>query len=120
GASLPFASQPIWDGSPLDGKTILLHAEQGLGDTIHFIRYAPLVRKRGGHVIAQIPPALVPLLENFRGVDQWVDSSSPPPAFDVHAPLMSLPRIFKTTLETIPADVPYLAADPVLVDQWRK
>lgn len=115
----PF-TQPLWDGSPLDGKSILLHAEQGLGDTIQFIRYAPLVRERGGKVIVACQRALIPLLSSCRGIDQLVAQGDPLPDFDVHAPLLSLPRIFGTTLETIPAETPYLVADRRLVEQWRQ
>ena len=64
------AERPLWNGSDLHGRTILLHAEQGLGDTIQFIRYAPLVKQRGGTVLFECPPALVPLLKNVAGVDQ--------------------------------------------------
>ncbi|HUY90884.1 MAG TPA: tetratricopeptide repeat protein [Pirellulales bacterium] len=110
--------QPLWDGSPLDGRTILLHAEQGLGDTIQFIRYAPLVRDRGGKVVVVCQKPLVALLASCPGIERIVAQGDTLPAFDVHAPLASLPRIFGTTLETIPADVPYLAADERLVERW--
>lgn len=115
----PF-KQPLWDGSPLAGRSILLHAEQGLGDTIQFIRYAPLVRERGGKVIVACQRPLIPLLSTCRDIDQLVAQGDPLPDFDVHAPLLSLPRIFGTTLQTIPAETPYLAADERLVEQWRQ
>ena len=115
----PFA-QPLWDGSPLEGRTILLHAEQGLGDTIHFIRYAPLVQARGGKVVVACQKPLIPLLSSCSGIDRLVAQGQVLPAFDVHAPLVSLPRIFGTTMENIPADVPYLAADERLVAHWRQ
>jgi len=111
--------QPQWDGGPLTGKTILLHAEQGLGDTIQFIRYVPLVKQLGARVILACQPELLPLLANYPGVDQLVGAEVGRLAFDVHAPLLSLPGIFKTTLDTIHAKSPYLAADPALVVQWR-
>lgn len=114
----PFV-QPLWDGSTLSGKTILMHAEQGLGDTLQFIRYAPLVHQRGGRVIVVCQRPLISLLRRCQGVAQVVAQGDPLPAFDTHAPLLSLPRIFRTTLENIPADVPYLEADPRLVDEWR-
>ncbi|HUY33552.1 MAG TPA: tetratricopeptide repeat protein [Pirellulales bacterium] len=115
----PFA-QPLWDGSPLAGRTILLHTEQGLGDTLHFIRYAQLVQQRGGRVIVACQPPLVPLLGRSRGIERIVAQGDPLPPCDVHAPLLSLPRIFGTTLENIPATTPYLEADPRLVDRWRE
>ncbi|HUY33777.1 MAG TPA: tetratricopeptide repeat protein [Pirellulales bacterium] len=117
--------QPLWDGSPLAGKTILLHAEQGLGDTLQFIRYAALVRERGGRVVVACQRALVPLLTACgAGIDSLVAQGDPLPAFDVHAPLLSLPRIFGTTLDNVPAkipdNVPYIHPDPRLVENWRR
>jgi tetratricopeptide (TPR) repeat protein len=119
-SSRPVFSQPQWDGSPLDGRTILLYTEQGLGDTLHFIRYAPLVKQRGGTVVLACLKALHPLLANGPGIDRLIAPFEALPPFDVHAPLLSLPRIFGTTLATIPANVPYLFADPHLVEQWRR
>jgi tetratricopeptide (TPR) repeat protein len=113
------SSQPAWDGSPLEGRTILLRAEQGLGDTIQFIRYVPLVRQRGGRVIVECPPALHSLVKTCPGVEEVFAPGTTLPYFDVHSTLMSLPFVFGTTLATIPADVPYLGADPALVEQWR-
>lgn len=112
-------TQPLWDGSPLEGASILLHAEQGLGDTLQFVRYAPLVRQRGGRVIVACQRALLPLLRGCRGIDELISFNDPPSAYAVHAPLMSLPRIFGTTLETIPAKVPYIEPEAALVDRWR-
>jgi hypothetical protein len=121
----PFV-QPLWDGRPLQGQTILLHAEQGLGDTLQFIRYASLVRERGGRVIVECQPSLRPLLRaqaqakgSAWGVEQLVDRGRPLPAFDVHAPLASLPGIFQTTPESIPHHTPYLFAAAPLVAKWR-
>ncbi|HWY88893.1 MAG TPA: hypothetical protein VNX28_19425, partial [Gemmataceae bacterium] len=111
--------RPCWDGAPLDGKTILLHPEQGLGDTIHFIRYAALVKQRGGNVVFECPAALARLLSGVAGIDQLVAAGTPPPPFDVQASLLSLPNIFATTLATVPAAVPYLRADAVLAEHWR-
>ncbi len=112
--------QPFWDGSPLQGRTILLHMEQGLGDMLQFIRYAPLVKDRGGTVIAECPASLIPLFSSCAGIDRLVPESSGLPDFQVHAPLMSLPRLFGTTLATIPAIVPYLKVDEHLVECWRE
>ncbi len=100
--------QPRWNGTSLDGKTILLYTEQGLGDTIQFIRYALLVAARGGHVIVECQPLLLNLLQGVTGIQQLISEGSPLPSFDVHAPLMSLPHLLGTTLETIPANIPYL------------
>jgi len=120
GFVLPSYRQPRWDGSNLTGKTILLWAEQGLGDTIHFVRYAPLVKQRGGRVIVACQSALLRLLDGCEGIDALVAKEAPPPDFDVYSPLLSLPGILGTTLETAPADVPYLPADTTLVEHWRQ
>jgi Flp pilus assembly protein TadD len=110
----------LWDGSNLAGQRILLHAEQGFGDTINFIRYAPMVKARGGFVIFYGPAALSSLLEHQCGIGQICRDDVAPPPYDVHCPLMSLPRVFGTNLETIPANVPYLFADPALVARWKQ
>ncbi len=108
-------TQPLWDGSPLDGRTILLHSDAGLGDAIQFIRYAPMVRQRCGRVIVACAAPLARILATCAGVDLLVVAGAPLPEFDVYAPLMSLPGIFGTDATSIPADVPYLSADPELV-----
>lgn len=107
--SLP---KPLWDGSDLRNKTILLHAEQGLGDTIQFIRYVPLVVRQGGRVVVECQESLIPLLANLPAISQVISQGQPLPAFDVHLPLLSLPRLFNTTLPTIPGAIPYLRAQP--------
>ncbi|MBF2026439.1 MAG: tetratricopeptide repeat protein [Oscillatoriales cyanobacterium C42_A2020_001] len=104
-------TQPAWDGSDLTGKTILLYAEQGMGDTLQFIRYVPFVKAKGGRVIVECQAALLPLLSLMPAIDQLVAQDSSLPDFDVHAPLMSLPRIFGTTVETVPADIPYILVE---------
>jgi tetratricopeptide (TPR) repeat protein len=109
---------PRWDGSDLMNRTILLHAEQGLGDTIQFIRYVPLVCERGGKVILCGDPQLRQLLRGMPGVEKWLEPGAAIPHFDVHCPLLSLPLAFGTTLETIPAKGPYLSADTKLVESW--
>ncbi|MEG4211747.1 tetratricopeptide repeat protein [Microcoleus sp. S13_B4] len=98
----------VWDGSDLQGKTILLHVEQGFGDSIQFIRYAPILRSRGAKVMVACYPELMRLFATVPGIEYLSVSLEGLPEFDVHAPLMSLPRIVGTTLETIPANVPYL------------
>lgn len=114
--------QPLWDGGGVDGKTILLHTEQGFGDTLQFVRYAPLVAARGARVVIECRAGLSRLFKEIEGVAEAIDAGAPLPPFDVHAPLMSLPGIFGTTIETVPTDIPYLAvpagavADPRLAD----
>ncbi len=107
-----YFAQPLWDGSDLHGKTILLHPEQGLGDTIQFVRYAPLVKQKGGTVVVACHVLLKRLFEGIAGVDRVVVRPSECVDFQVQAPLLSLPRILATTLENIPANIPYLAAPP--------
>ena len=105
-----YFEQPLWDGSDLQGKTILLHPEQGFGDTIQFIRYAPLVKQKGGKVIVACHVLLKRLFEGVAGVDRVGVRPSDLVDFQVQAPLLSLPRILGTTLENIPANIPYLAS----------
>jgi len=112
--------QPLWDGSDLGGRTILLYAEAGLGDTFQFIRYAPLVKQRGGKVIVECQPPLAWLLAGVTGIDHLAAGGANLPAFDVQAPLLSLPRILHTAFATVPAPVPYVHAAPELVEHWRQ
>ena len=118
--TLPPFQAPLWDGSPLDGRTILVHAEQGLGDTLQFIRYLPLVHERGGRVIMMCQPPLMRLLADVPGIERLMPHGDTPPEFDLHVPLLSLPRLLETTLESLPAGVPYLDAEPQLVEAWRQ
>jgi tetratricopeptide (TPR) repeat protein len=112
--------QPVWDGSNLAGRAILLYAEQGLGDTFQLVRYAALVKERGGTVVVECQKPLARILTGQAGIDHVVPRGSPPPCpVDVYAFLLSLPGIFGTSLGTIPGRVPYLRADPVLVERWR-
>ena len=112
--------QSQWDGSDPTGRRILLHVERaGHGDAIQYFRYAPLVAQRGASVIVQCQPQLVRLLRTLDGVEQVIGSDQPPPEFDLHCFLFSLPRVMDTTLETIPAHIPYLRADPVQAERWR-
>lgn len=110
---------PPWEGGALDGRRILLHDEQGLGDGIQFARYAPLLARRGAQVIVECDDALVRLLARLPGVETVVGRSAPTPEHDVHAALMSLPHLLGTTLASVPAEVPYLAAEPALAGMWR-
>jgi Tfp pilus assembly protein PilF len=118
--SIPAFRQPRWDGSPLERRPILLYADHGLGDSIQFIRYAPRVKARGGRVIVACQAPLARLLATCPGVDQVVAEGSLLPEFAFYSPLMSLPRIFETSLASIPAQVPYLAAETALVEQWHR
>lgn len=120
GVTRPAFAQPAWDGSDPAGRTVLLYAEQGFGDTLQFVRYAAAVSARGARVVAQVQPRLVRVLRRARGVDVVVGDDEPAPEFDLHAALGSLPRIFGTTVESVPADVPYLTADPSLCAHWRR
>jgi tetratricopeptide (TPR) repeat protein len=110
----------LWLGDvPLDGKTILLHAEQGLGDTLQFCRYAALVARQGAQVILEAQPELMRLLTGLEGVAQLVEAGRTLPSFDCHCPLLSLPLAFHTDISTIPAKTPYLFADPKESERFR-
>jgi tetratricopeptide (TPR) repeat protein len=112
--------QPLWLGSgELAGRTILLHAEQGFGDTLQFSRYVPLVAARGARVILEVQRPLQDLMRTLAGAAQVVSQGEPPPAFDLHCPLLSLPLALRTRLDTIPARTPYLAAPEAKVRAWR-
>ncbi len=113
-------NKPMWDGSELKRKTILLHTEAGLGDNIQFIRYARLVKQRGGVVVVSCEPALFRLFKRIPEIDTVVIKGQRLPAYDCHAPMMSLPWLCRTTLETVPADIPYLSADPASVAAWAE
>ena len=112
---------PLWRGEQdLAGKTILMHAEQGFGDTIQFVRYAPLVAARGATVMLEVQPALKRLLTAMPGVAQVFARGEPLPAFDCHCPLLSLPLAFATDAATIPADIPYVAPAADDIARWRQ
>ena len=96
--------EPLWLGNePIQGQTILIHAEQGLGDTLQFIRYVPMVVALGATVMVEVQAPLLSLFENMQGISVLLKKGDPLPAFDVHCPMMSLPLAFKTTLDTVPA-----------------
>ena len=111
--------QPAWRGEPLNGARILLHAEQGVGDTLQFLRYAPLVAARGGRVVIEVSPDLKRLATSVKDVEQVIGQGEPVPNFDQHCPFLSLPLAFGTTVATIPGEVPYLAAPEPLPAEWR-
>jgi len=112
---------PLWTGEQsLRGKTVLLHAEQGFGDTIQFVRYAPMIAALGATVILEVQPELVSLLSGTAGSAQVIARGQKFPRFDLHCPLMSLPRAFKTRLATIPAQVPYIRASDTRAQNWAR
>jgi len=111
---------PRWAGTQsLDGKTILLHAEQGLGDTLQFVRYAPLLAARGAKIVLEAQAPLVRLLSRMPGVAAVIARKEPLPAYDFHCPLLSLPLACGTGLATVPAEVPYIAAAAADIAAWR-
>ncbi len=112
--------QPLWDGSELNGKRIYLHGEQGLGDTFQFIRYARIAKERGGYVIVGVQRPLLTLMQTLPYVDEVVPLFEHPTDFDIHAPLMSLPYILKTNIDTVPDEIPYIWANEQLIAQWAE
>jgi tetratricopeptide (TPR) repeat protein len=105
--------KPLWLGAePIDGKVLLLHNEQGLGDAIQFARYIPLLAPCGARVVLESSPPLIPLLAGLAGISQHIAKGEALPEFDFHCPLSSLPLVLDTTLDTIPAVTPYLAVPP--------
>ncbi|HLJ96150.1 MAG TPA: tetratricopeptide repeat-containing glycosyltransferase family protein [Gemmataceae bacterium] len=137
GVLAPPSRKPSWDGAPLHGRTILLHADAGLGeippvpllyrsfgdagfgDTLQFVRYAPLVQQRGGNVVVLCQRPLVRLLSGGAGIDLVAGPESALPDFEFQIPFMDLPGVMGTTLATVPANIPYLKPEPELVQQWR-
>jgi Flp pilus assembly protein TadD len=113
-------SAPQWTGEPLEGRTLLLHAEQGLGDTLQFCRYAGLIEHGRGRIVLEVQKPLKRLVRGLPGEIEVIARGEPPPPFDLHLPLLSLPGVFATALETIPAKIPYLAADPDAAGRWRE
>lgn len=112
-------TQPVWRGEDLGGKTILLHAEQGFGDAIQFLRYVPMVAAWSSAVVLEVPRPLFALATSVAGAKRVIVRGEALPPFDVHCPLASLPLAFATSLETIPSTVPYLAPPPGVVKRWK-
>lgn len=116
----PF-TMPLWDGRGFEGRTLLIHGEQGLGDHIQFARFLPMVVRRGGQVILEVREPLIALLStvDFGGPVRFVAQGAPVPDHDIQAPMMSLPYLLGITLDTLPAAVPYLKAEGARVERWR-
>ncbi len=121
-AVYPKFTQPVWLGNrPIEGKTVLIHVDEGLGDTLQFARYVPMVAARGARVILVVEEALHSLLSGLPGVSQCLPTSAGPlPAFDFHCPMSSLPLAFGTRLDTIPAAASYLPPPPIArIGAWE-
>jgi tetratricopeptide (TPR) repeat protein len=119
---LPGKSLRRWDGASLNRKRILVNDEQGIGDTLQFIRYLPMLKERGGTVMFETSKPLKGLLEKFSGLDELVEPSPVGMSkieFDLYVPLMSLPGIFKTTLKTIPDRIPYIFPSKKKIELWQ-
>ncbi|TAN45965.1 MAG: tetratricopeptide repeat protein [Nitrospirae bacterium] len=113
-------ARPLWDGTDLNGKTILLHTEQGFGDAIQFIRYVPLIEQRGGRIIIECQKELISLFSSIKGIADFKAQGEGLPPFDLHCPFLTIPYIFKTTNENIPSKTPYLTVNNSLVQKWTE
>src|SRR5206468_1822129 len=109
---------PIWAGQDLRGKTLLLRAEQGLGDTIQMLRYVPALAARGARVLLRAPPGLELLALGVEGLAEVLKQGTVNPPFDYYINVMSLPGVFGTTVATVPAEVPYVKVDPARRERW--
>ncbi len=112
-------ARPMWDGSDPRGRRVFVHTEQGFGDVIQFVRYVPMLAARGAEVILEAHPSLRTLLRRVEGVARVVPAGMNPPDFDLHTPLLSMPKWFNTTLENLSNTVPYVTPDPARVDAWK-
>ena len=115
-----YFERPRWQGEDLGGRTILVWAEQGFGDTLQFIRYVPLLAEQGARVVVEVQAPLVRLVQGMAGVAAVIAQGEPLPAFDVHAPLVSLAHLFRTTLETVPNAVPYVMPPHAAMSAWKE
>ncbi|MDD2746802.1 MAG: DUF29 family protein [Acidithiobacillus ferrooxidans] len=113
-------SEAQWDGSPLDGKRILIYTEQGFGDLFQCVRYIPLIKARGGRVILEARPEVLRLFQQVDGADEVFVRGEPYPAHDTYCPIMSLPHVMGTRLDTVPGRVPYLRVPEELQESWRQ
>ncbi len=121
-AAVRALARPPWDGRPIDGGTLLIHAEQGYGDTLQFLRFLPAAAAAagpGGRLVLEVQPALVPLARTVALADRVIGQGDPRPPFDRHCPLLSLPARLGLTLADLPAAVPYLAVAPDRLARWR-
>jgi len=114
------ALQPIWNGEDIVGRTLLVHSEQGLGDAIQFLRYVPLLAECRATVLLAVRQEIMALASTVEGAARVVEPSYTLPGFDFSCALPSLPRLFRTTFDTIPGNVPYLRADPGRIEAWRE
>jgi tetratricopeptide (TPR) repeat protein len=115
----PRYMRPVWAGQDLTGKAIVLHQEQGLGDTFQFVRYAPALKALGAaNVLLRAEPALYEVAQGFAGIDHVLGAKDPPGEIDYWIPTLALPRAFGTDLTSIPANVPYLTVDPKRTERW--
>ncbi|MDP9173493.1 MAG: tetratricopeptide repeat protein [Planctomycetota bacterium] len=114
-----YSDCPQWDGADLKNRTIFLPMEQGHGDLIHFCRYAPLLTQRGAKVVLEVTPEQVALMKTLKGVEALVPVGETPPPFDVACPMMSVPLWYGTTMETIPAEIPYLSHNAAIAAEWE-
>ncbi len=118
-----YSSRPLWDGALLTDKTLLIYVEQGFGDTLQFCRYLPLVMQRARHVIFECQPELLRLLSlslsGIKLIATPADGALPAVDYDMQIPLMSLPRLFQTELDSVPPAVPYIHADPEQIALWQ-
>lgn len=110
-------SRPMWQGDRIDGRTLFLYTEQGFGDAIQFARYVPLANKLGARIVLECQPGLVRLFQSLQGVSQVIPRGEPCPPFDFYLPLLSIPKAFRTQLDTIPAEVPYLKPPEMVSDE---
>jgi len=116
---LPYPLPKAWQGEDVAGKRVLVRAEQGLGDVIQFSRYIQLLKEDGAYIIFEAPPPLYKLFSLVDWVDEFMPVDAEPPPFDYQITLMSMPYMFNTRAHTIPHNIPYLHADPQLVEQWK-
>jgi hypothetical protein len=116
----PRIPRPRWDGAPLNGRAIMVHTEQGIGDVLQFIRFLPQIKRQGGRIVLACQRALQPLLRSLPCIDEWFPVDEPGAiTFDVYAPLLGLAGILGATEATIPREVPYVYPDPQRVERWR-
>jgi len=117
----PDLTAPPWNGGDITGRTLLIHQEGGFGDVLHFIRYLPMVLARGpARILFEGGAPILSLMKMQPGIAETIERGRPLPAHDFHCPLPSLPRLFQTNLQNIPARVPYLVIDPEMQSSWRR